>query len=197
MRREASPFRYHHVTLCTGGAREDVSFHTELLGLKNVKRTLLYDGQTPIYHLYYGHPNGDPSTLVTTFPVRHLGKKATKGTGQFESVDLSVPVGAVSWWSVRLRDHGVAGTVTERFGERRVSFVHTGGVTYTLVESEDDRDPITHGGIPAEYALRGLHATTVAVRDEAHQAEFMESGWGATEAARDGAYVRYHLAGGQ
>jgi len=46
---------HHHLTLCVGGAQEDYDFHVKTLGLRNVKKTLLYDGKVPIYHLYYGN----------------------------------------------------------------------------------------------------------------------------------------------
>ena len=44
--------RHHHVTLCVGDAQEDYDFHTRILSLKSVKKTALYDGAQPIYHLY-------------------------------------------------------------------------------------------------------------------------------------------------
>ena len=34
--------RHHHITLCTGDAQEDYDFHTKVLGLKSVKKTLLW-----------------------------------------------------------------------------------------------------------------------------------------------------------
>lgn len=61
---------YHHLTLSTDGAQEDYDFYTKTLGLNSVKRTVLFDGVLPVYHLYYGGPNGDPSTIITTFPFR-------------------------------------------------------------------------------------------------------------------------------
>src|SRR5919201_4634882 len=45
----------HHLTFCVGGAQEDYDFHVRLLGLKSVKKTVLFDGEIPIYHLYYGN----------------------------------------------------------------------------------------------------------------------------------------------
>src|SRR5579859_4204979 len=63
----------HHLTFCVGGAQEDYDFHVRLLGLKSVKKTVLFDGEIPIYHLYYGNRLGDPSTLLTAFPYRPAG----------------------------------------------------------------------------------------------------------------------------
>jgi glyoxalase family protein len=48
--------------------------HTKVLSLKSVKKTALYDGDVPIYHLYYGNDLGEESTLVTTFPMRQSAR---------------------------------------------------------------------------------------------------------------------------
>jgi catechol 2,3-dioxygenase-like lactoylglutathione lyase family enzyme len=53
---------YHHLTMSTDGAQEDFDFYTKALGLHSVKRTVLFDGVIPVYHLYYGSPKGDAST---------------------------------------------------------------------------------------------------------------------------------------
>ena len=45
---------YHHLTLSTDGAQEDYDFYTKTLGLHSIKRTVLFDGTIPVYHLYYG-----------------------------------------------------------------------------------------------------------------------------------------------
>ena len=86
---------HHHITMATGNPQEDFDFHTKVLGLKCVKRTLFYDGDVPIYHIYYGNDNGEESTLLTTFPVEHLGVKGKAGSGQVSSVSLSVPCDAI------------------------------------------------------------------------------------------------------
>lgn len=83
---------HHHLTLSVGGAQEDYDFHTQLLGLRSVKKTVLFDGTLPIYHLYYGNYTGDPGTLIACFAFRQTGIKGTRGTGQIKIVNLSVPV---------------------------------------------------------------------------------------------------------
>lgn len=57
---------YHHLTLSTDGAQEDFDFYTKALGLYSIKRTVLFDGTIPVYHLYYGSRNGDPSPFAAT-----------------------------------------------------------------------------------------------------------------------------------
>ena len=79
----------HHLTFCVGGAQEDYDFHVRLLGLKSVKKTVLFDGEIPVYHLYYGNGLGDPSTLFTAFPYRQAGWMGKRGTNQAKSLNLS------------------------------------------------------------------------------------------------------------
>src|SRR6202521_946694 len=94
--------RHHHITLCVGGAQEDYDFHTQVLGLKSVKKTALYDGNVPIYHLYYGNDMGDESTLVTSFPMRQSGRVGRRGSNQTKTLMLSVPESALPFWRGRL-----------------------------------------------------------------------------------------------
>ena len=72
----------HHLTFCVGGAQEDYDFHVKTLGLKMVKKTVLFDGEVPIYHLYYGNEVGNASTLLTSFPYRQAGWMGKRGTQQ-------------------------------------------------------------------------------------------------------------------
>src|SRR6201986_2519765 len=95
--------RHHHLTLSVGTAQEDYDFHTKVLGLKNVKKTALYDGDEPIYHLYYGNDHGEESTLITCFPMRQSGRKGRKGSGQIKALALSVPVSSLEFWTTHLR----------------------------------------------------------------------------------------------
>ncbi len=184
--------RHHHITLCTGGAQEDYDFHTKVLGLKSVKKTLLYDGDVPIYHLYYGNDMGDESTLVTSFPMRQSGRKARRGSGQVSELALSVPASALEYWRARLADHGFDTRESERFGERRVEFQHPCGIDYVLAGIRDDvREPYSAGPVPKPTAIRGTHAITVSVRDLESSDEFMQIGWGGRRIAEDAGHVRY------
>ena len=79
----------HHLTFCVGGAQEDYDFHVKTLGLKMVKKTVLFDGEVPIYHLYYGNEVGNASTLLTSFPYRQAGWMGKRGTQQAPLPQLS------------------------------------------------------------------------------------------------------------
>ena len=109
----------HHITLSVGRAQEDVDFHVKVLGLRFIKRTVLFDGSAPIYHLYYANANGDPSSVLTTFPWAQAGLVGKRGTNQAREVLLSVPDDSLDFWHKRLSDHQVPVTNTEVFGKRR------------------------------------------------------------------------------
>ena len=76
---------YHHLTMSTHGVQEDYDFYTRALGLYSVKRTVLFDGVLPVYHLYYGSRHGDASTIITTFPFKKPGIFGRRGTNQSRS----------------------------------------------------------------------------------------------------------------
>ena len=95
--------RHHHITLCVGTAQEDYDFHTKVLSLKSVKKTALYDGDVPIYHLYYANKNAEIGTVMTTFPYRQAGVVGRKGTGQVAVTSYSVPENSLDFWAKHLR----------------------------------------------------------------------------------------------
>ena len=190
---------HHHLTLCVGGAQEDYNFHADLLGLKSVKKTILYDGKAPIYHLYYGNENGDPSTLITTFSFRHTGLKGERGTGQVRTIACSIPETAVPFWKKRLEEHGYKPEELERFGEKRLRFYHPCGIEYELVGTQGDpRTPRGTDEIPEDKAIRGVHSITVSVRSIKESAKFMQlaMGFEQTRDDRAGEYHRFEVNGG-
>ena len=184
--------KHHHITLCVGGAQEDYDFHTKVLSLKSVKKTALYDGNYPIYHLYYGNDVGEESTLVTTFPMRQSGRKAKQGAGQTGVMGLSVPVSALGFWEKRLKEHGFDPKMSERFGEKILRIKHPCGIDYEFVGiADDNRKAYSNGEVPADMGIRGVHNITVNVREMEPSEEFMEQGWSGRKLATDGKYTRY------
>ena len=189
--------RHHHITLCTGTVQEDYDFHTKVLGLKSIKKTALYDGVVPIYHLYYGNDSGEESTLITCFPMRQSGRVGRKGHGQISALSISVPVSSIDYWHERLKQHGIPVTASERFGEKLLSFMNPGGIDYELVGiADDNRKPYTGGGVPSEYGIRGTHGITVSGASMETSNEFMTLAWNGTEKARDGKSIRYEVGKG-
>lgn len=188
---------HHHVTIGVGDAQEDYDFHTKVLGLKNVKKTLFYDGAVPIYHFYYGNDTGEESTLLTTFPMAHTGVKATEGSGQVSFVSLSVPPSSLAYWKERLESHGLKATETERFGEKQLDFRTPHNIRYSMVEApQDSRSPYSEGPVPAELRIHGTHSIGVSVRDMEFMAEFMQVAWGSRLEAEDTGLQRYAMGEG-
>ena len=189
--------RHHHITLNVGGAQEDYDFHTKVLGLKSVKKTGLYDGNDPIYHLYYGNDIGEESTLVTCFPMRQSGRMGRPGSGQIKTLALSVPVSSLAFWAKHLESHGFKPEFQERFGEKLLHFAHPCGICYELVGiADDDRKPYSNGVVPSGFGIRGTHGITVSVRELENSSEFMHYGWNGTKTHTDGLFTRYEVGNG-
>ena len=184
----------HHLTFCVGGAQEDYDFHVRLLGLKSVKKTVLFDGEIPIYHLYYGNRLGDASTILTAFPYRQAGWMGRRGTNQAKSINLSVPVDSLGFWADRLAEHGVAHEPAERFGTERLVFRHPCGIEYQIVgdPNRDDRAPYD-AVVPAEHAIRGAYGTTTSVRDQEPQDFFFTKAMGGQLLSSEGAHHQYQI----
>lgn len=181
---------YHHLTMSTHGAQDDYDFYTGALGLYSVKKTVLFDGVVPVYHLYYGSKNGDASTILTTFPFKKPGVFGRRGTNQSRTIMQAIPVGSADFWVNRLNEKGIAATKGERFGLTRVMFLHPCGIPHELVENPaDSRQPIVNeaAGIGAQHGIKGIYGGGVAVADVAAMEEFLEGGFGFARAAKAGA----------
>jgi glyoxalase family protein len=187
---------YHHLTGCSQGAQEDIDFYTRVLALKLSKQTVLLDGDRGVYHLYYSDAKGTPGTVLTSFPYRQRGIRGRKGSGQVKVVGLSVPPGALGFWSERFARLGVEhDTPEERFGHRWLRFAHPGGLDFELIECADEREPYLDGSIDSDHAIRGVHSVTVSIRDIRASAEFMPE-LGFDTIGDDGPYSRFELADG-
>jgi glyoxalase family protein len=177
----------HHLTLSVGGAQEDYDFHTRALGMRSVKKTVLFDGNAPIYHLYYANANGDPSSVLTTFPFRQAGIMGRRGTNQVKVINLAVPEGSLSFWEGRLADHAIPSERVQLLGTERLAFAHPCGIPYALIEVEDDaRVGYTEGGVGAESAIYGCYGVTVSLHLADEMAEFLELGMQGTRVASEG-----------
>lgn len=163
----------HQMTLSAGRAQEDVDFHTRVLGMRFIKKTVLYDDPTPVYHLYYSNAGGDPSSAVTTFPWARHNVYGERGTNQAREVLLSVPEESSDFWYRRLTEHGVAARNAEIVAARRILFEPPCSTEYALVGA--DGDPRAgHGGhgVPTEY---GIHGTAIHTHTPERPVEFAES----------------------
>jgi glyoxalase family protein len=185
----------HHVTLSVGHAQEDVDFHVKILGMKPIKKTVLYDGSVPVYHLYYSNADGEPSSVITTFPWAQQGLYGVRGTNQAREVLLSVPSGSLEFWSKRLKDHGVENSYEDVFDTRRLNFNHPCGIEYVFVENENDtRNGFTGHGVPQEAAIHGIHGIGIHVYDQDRMVEFgQEAFFAHQEINEEGDRARFQI----
>jgi hydroquinone 1,2-dioxygenase/2,6-dichloro-p-hydroquinone 1,2-dioxygenase/glyoxalase family protein len=189
----------HHITLCTGTAQGDVDFFVKALGLRMVKKTLLYDGSEPIYHLYFADEEGTPGTVMTTFPMRRTGVKGRVGSGQFTIVTYSVPANSLEFWAEHLAKRGISSsTQMERFGMPYIRFEHPDcGILFELMEEpSDNRKPWKSKVVPEEYAIRGFHNWVGSTREIDDMHFFMNEAWNFTKVGEDNGFIRYQVNGG-
>jgi glyoxalase family protein len=170
---------YHHLTLSTDGVQEDYDFYTKILGLYSVKRTVLFDGTIPVYHLYYGSRDGDASTIITTFPFRKPAVFGRRGTNQSKIIQQAIPVGSADYWVDRLNSKGIEAAKFSRFGLTRVGFKHPCGIPHELVESPADTRPSIVNeaqGVAAEHGIKGIYGAAIAVFDRTSMDDFLTVG---------------------
>jgi len=187
----------HHITLSTGGAQEDWDFHTQALGLRPVKKTMLYDGAEPVYHLYYANADIDAGSILTSFPMRQQGKMGRRGSNQIKEIGLSIDDASIDYWANRLDELGFATEHTEALGTKRLRFAHPCGIPYTLVgTSGDNRRGYGEGGVPSEHGIKGAYAPVISVIDPEEMVMYLETGLEAEKVDEDGPHQAFEVAGG-
>jgi len=187
----------HHITLSTGGAQEDWDFHTQALGLRPVKKTMLYDGAEPVYHLYYANADIDAGSILTAFPMRQQGKIGRRGSNQVKEIGFSIDDGSIDYWANRLDQLGFATEHTEALGTKRLRFAHPCGIPYTLVgTSGDTRRGYGEGGVPSEHGIKGAYAPVISVIDPEEMVMYLETGLEAEKVDEDGPHQAFEVAGG-
>lgn len=83
----------HHVTSFAGPVPENVAFHTDVLGVGLVKKTVNFDDPGTL-HLYFADAAGSPGTVFTSFPSpRHA--KGRVGTPDISAILVETDAGGV------------------------------------------------------------------------------------------------------
>lgn len=148
----------HHVTAIAGSSQKNLAFYAGILGLRLVKKTVNFDGNS-VYHLYYGDETGAPGTIMTFFPYEGL-QHGRQGKGMLNTTAFSVPAASLDFWLKRLKRFGIAHkTPVERFdGELAVYLEDTDGLGLELIfNDKDDRVPYVNDNIDAAHAIRGFY----------------------------------------
>jgi glyoxalase family protein len=162
---QVEPHGIHHVTAIARDPQSNVDFYTRVLGLRLVKQTVNFDAPDS-YHLYYGDEQGSPSSLLTFFPWPGV-PKGRQGAGLTTTTAFSVPGSSLGWWHERLARLEVdADAPTTRDDEDVLRFRDPNGMVIDLVAADGDHRSGWDGvaDIPADHAVRGLHAITLSER---------------------------------
>jgi glyoxalase family protein len=165
----------HHVTATVDRVQPDLDFCLEALALRLVKKTVNFDNHH-VYHFYYGDERGTPGTIWTTFPYHGHGVRVgTKGAGQVTATSFSVPAASLTSWRSRLTARGLSvETGSSRFGEETLLVTDPSGLAIELVATAaDGRAPWLDGGLPEQFAIRGLHSVTLTIRSPRETIEFL------------------------
>jgi glyoxalase family protein len=185
----------HHVTAIAGDPQRNIDFYTDVLGLRLVKLTVNFDDPGS-YHLYYGDALGHPGTILTFFAWPGA-RRGHQGIGQIAITSLSIPQDALDYWSERLRQRGVTFEgPTAHFDERVLALHDPDGLALELVAhpAAADRsgwEAWETSPVPADYAVRGLHAVTLWESDRALTATLLMQTLGLRPAGDDGSVARY------
>jgi glyoxalase family protein len=143
----------HHVTCITGDARRNLDFHTRVLGLRLVKKTVNQDDPT-VYHLFYADEQGSPGSDLTFFeyPGATPGRA---GAGMVHRIVWRVASGeAIAFWTDRLAAEGIVVDPVE--GRHRFDDPEGLGHELAVVETTDEPLVAEHPEIPFELALQGF-----------------------------------------
>ncbi|WP_041289215.1 ring-cleaving dioxygenase [Kribbella flavida] len=190
-----SPHGLHHVTAVATDPQRNVDFYTTVLGLRLVKRTVNFD-RPDTYHLYYGDESGRPSTLLTFFPWPEV-PAGRQGSGLTTATAFGIPPESLGWWQRRLADHQVdADPPVRRTDEEVLAFRDPDGLVIELVAADGDSRSGWDGasGVPAEHAVRGLHAITMTEADLGPTADLFAD-LGMSLDAESGDRARFAMAG--
>ena len=182
----------HHITAIAGDAQRNLDFYSKTLGLRLVKKTVNFD-DPGTYHFYYGNEQGEPGTILTFFPWKHV-KQGVNGTGMATQIGYSVPAGSIDFWKKRLEAAGTTVTdVNDVFGEQSISFNDPDGLNIRLIvpQNPDARTPWTTGDVDAANALKGFHSIVLTLRDAKPTASILTDVFGYKLFKKEGNTYRY------
>jgi glyoxalase family protein len=157
----------HHVTAITAQAAENVSFYTQVLGLRLVKKTVNQD-DISAYHLFYADAVGSPGTDLTFFDWPYVVQNRN-GAGSIAEIALRVPSStSLNWWAARLEEYSVPhqGVVKEG-GQDLLRFTDPEGQALVLVSVNGAAGggiPWQESPVPEMHFIRGLHGVKLMVQ---------------------------------
>jgi glyoxalase family protein len=180
----------HHVTAIASDPQQNLDFYTTVLGLRFVKRTINFD-DPGTYHFYFGDDTGTPGTILTFFPWPGA-RRGSPGAGEISATAFSIPSGALSFWSARLKGKGLKFTEHLRFNANVLAFQDPDGMSIELVEYNQPHPGTAprYSDVPAEYAIQGFYGVTLLLHRLEHSAALLAV-MGMKQIAQEGNRTRF------
>ncbi len=161
----------HHVSSITGDAKYNVDFHTRLLGMRLVKKTVNQD-DVSAYHLFYADALGSAGTELTFFDWPSVPRSRI-GAGAVTETALRVGGGAESlnlwagWFDKNKVAHG-------EIENGSLAFQDAEGQRLRLVaEADAGGHPWRESPVPLHAAIFGLSNVTLTVEEREPTARFL------------------------
>jgi glyoxalase family protein len=182
----------HHITAIAGDAQRNYDFYTKTLGFRLVKKTVNFD-DPQTYHFYFGDEVGSPGTILTFFPWANV-RQGKNGVGMATEIGYSVRKGSLDFWKSRFEKLNIRhDIISERFGEKYLSFQDTDGLWLNLIEAKhkDERKGRETDEIKAEVAIKGFHTVTLTLNNIKATATILTEVFGYKQVERDDNLYRY------
>ncbi|MDD3728605.1 MAG: ring-cleaving dioxygenase [Dysgonamonadaceae bacterium] len=182
----------HHITAIAGDAQRNYDFYTKTLGFRLVKKTVNFD-DPQTYHFYFGDEVGTPGTILTFFPWANV-RQGKNGAGMVTEIGYSVPKGSLDFWKSRFEKLNIRHDIlSERFGEKYLSFQDSDGLWLNLIEAKhkDERKGRKTDEIKADVAIKGFHTVTLTLNNIKATAAILTEVFGYKQVEQDDNLYRY------
>lgn len=170
----------HHVSALSAHIQNTHDFHTRVLGLRPVIKTVNQD-EPSMYHLFYGDGVGSPGSDLTVFDLPGAAREV-RGNNSISLTTFRVHGDdTFAYWEERLTNHGVTHHgISERDGRKVLDFDDPEGIQLSLVEDGGGSEafPWDESPVPPEHQIRGLGYTMITVPALERTANFLEEALG-------------------
>jgi glyoxalase family protein len=170
----------HHVSALSAHIRDSHAFHTRVMGLRPVLRTVNQDEPT-MYHLFYGDGAGSPGSDLTIFDMPHAAPER-RGNNSITLTTFRVNgQAALEYWRDRFADAGcVASDIHDRGGRAALEFDDPEGTRLCMIDDggAGTAQPWADSPVPPEYQCRGLGYVQITVPDVTRTHEFLTAALG-------------------
>lgn len=150
----------HHVSVNTDSPQATIDFYTQILGLRLVKQTVIYN-QPELLHLYFGDYYGSPGSIISFIS----GKQYVPNTNNsISTISFRVPENVLDFWEERLTYCGIANQRIMRFSEESLSFKDSSGTSLEITARREHtlhNKEVSHSTIPSQFAINGLAGITL------------------------------------